>query len=333
VNTRPRVAVCVVSHDSAADLPACLASVEALHYRPLELVVVDNASVDGSAEVALQHLPTQIDGKVVRLEVNLGFAGGMNRALAECDGELILSLNPDARPAPDCVDRLVDRILAQEPVKVGAVAARLQREAGPGEEPLLDACGMRLSLTWRHLDRGSGRRPGSRWERPERVFGATGALSLFNRAALDDVAVEGEVFDTWFHSFREDAELCFRLQERGWQVLYEPTARGTHRRANLPSRRRRMAARINYHSLKNRYLLRAFHQSGVNLLPTLVPVLWRDLLALGYVLLRERSSLAAYAWLWRHRREIARRRRQIQGRRTARRWEVERWFVRRGLPL
>ncbi len=66
---------------------------------------------------------------------------------------------------------------------------------------------------------------------------------------------------------------------------------------------------------------------------TLIPALWRDLLALGYVLLKERTSLAAYAWLWRHRRQILERSRLLRQRRTAGLWEFERWFLRRGLPL
>jgi len=93
-------------------------------------------------------------------------------------------------------------------------------------------------------------------------------------------------------------------------------------------RRARMSGEINYHSLKNRYLLRLYHQTAANFALTLAPTLWRDALAFAYVLLRERSSLAAYAWLWRERRAIWARRRRIQARRTAGEWSVDRWFLR-----
>ncbi|MFL6289479.1 MAG: glycosyltransferase, partial [Thermoanaerobaculia bacterium] len=207
----------------------------------------------------------------------------------------------------------------------GAVTGRLVRPDGR-----LDACGMRLTSNWRHLDRGSGEPDRGQFSRPERVFGATGAASLFRREALDDVAVEGEVFDPRFHSFREDAELCFRLRERGWEVLYEPAAHCEHRRFNLPERRSGMPASVNCHSLKNRYLLRLYHQTAGNLVRTLVPTLARDLGALAYVLLRERSSLAAYSWLWRNRADLLRRRRIIQGRKTV---DVDRWFRVNGIPI
>lgn len=341
--TAPAVAVCIVTHDSAADLPACLAAVAALEHRPLEIVVVDCASRDGSAEAARRHAPAGIPCTVVALQENLGFAGGMNRALARTDAPWALSLNADARPAPDALTRLLARAAAHPELKVGAVTGRLVRPPDPqdpdGGPRRLDACGMRLTRTWRHLDRGSGEPDRGQYAAPERVFGATGAASLFFRQALDDAALPGEegeageVFDPRFHSFREDAELCFRLRERGWEVLYEPSAVVEHRRFNLPERRSAMPAPVNYHSLKNRYLLRLYHQTAGNFLRTFLPTAWRDLLALGYVLLRERSSLPAYGWLWRHRREALARRRAIQARRRVPARQLDRWFTTPGEPL
>ncbi len=324
------VAVCIVSHDSAADLPNCLRAVAELRHRPLELVIVDCASRDESLRTARQHLPRGLPAHVVSLAENLGFAGGMNRALIETQAPFVLTLNPDSRPAPDYLDLLLARLAHHEDLKVGAVTGRLTRPATPGNPPILDACGMRLTATWRHLDRGSGERDRGQLMTPERVFGATGSAALFRREALDDVALDGEVFAAEFHSYREDAELCFRLRERRWEVVYEPAARCEHRRVNLPSRRAQMPPMVNYHSLKNRYLLRAYHQDFANLVMTFLPGLWRDLLALGYVLLRERSSLAAYRWLWRERRRILARRRLIQRRRLS---SVNRWFFQKCAPL
>ena len=334
----PEVAVCIVTHDSAADIPGCLAAVGALDHRPLELVVVDCASRDGSVEAARAAAPAGVPLRIVPLADNRGFAGGMNAALAEIAeitgtaSPFVLTLNADARPAPGYVTRLLAR-LESPGLRVGAVTGRLVRPAADSGPPLLDACGMRLTPAWRHLDRGSGEPDRGQYAAPERVFGATGAASLFRRAALDDVTVGGEVFDAAFHSFREDAELCFRLRERGWEVLYEPAAVCEHRRFNLPERRAAMPPAVNLHSLKNRYLLRAYHQTAGNLLRTLPPTLARDLGALAWVLLRERSSLPAYTWLWRNRQAILARRREIQGRRTVPPAAIDRWFRVDGVPL
>lgn len=315
------VAICIVIHNDAGDLPGCLESIAALRHRPLEIVVVDCDSQDGGLETARAHAPAGIPFEAVALGANLGFAGGMNAAFARTRAPFVLTLNADARPMPDYVTRLLERAGP----RMGAVTGRLVRPGG-----LLDACGMYLTPNWRHLDRGSGEVDRGQFAKPERVFGATGAASLFRREALDDVAVDGEIFDPRFHSFREDAELCFRLRERGWEVIYEPTAVAEHRRFNLPERRSAMPSFVNLHSLKNRYLLRIYHQTGRNFVRTFFPTLIRDVAALGYVLLRERSSLGAYGWLWRHRAELMRRRRVIQGRRTV---EINRWFWIQGEPL
>ncbi|RMH22659.1 MAG: glycosyltransferase [Acidobacteria bacterium] len=335
----PPVAVLIVTHDDAPDVPACLAAVAALRHRPLELVIVDCASGDGSAAVARQAAPPAVATTVVEADRNLGFAGGMNEALRRTDAPFVLSLNADARPAPDYVTRLLPHLLAPGR-RVAAATGRLLRPPGGGPR-LLDACGMRLVRSWRHLDRGSGEVDRGQYARPERVFGATGAATLLARAALDDVRfapelhdgeTEGAVFDPDFHSFREDAELCFRFQERGWQVVYEPAAVAEHRRTSLPERRRQLPPAINYHSLKNRYLLRLYHQTAGNLLRTLPATLSRDVLALGYVLLLERTSLPAYRWLWRNRRRILARRRWLAGRRLDPR-AADRWLACDGLPL
>jgi GT2 family glycosyltransferase len=329
-----------VTHNSASDLPGCLAALAATTHRPLEVVIVDCASEDDSVATARRAAPPGLPVRVVPLAENHGYAGGMNVALGETAAPFVLLLNADAHPAPDYVARLLAHFAADEGDRrsegdagrrVGGATGRLVRA---GESPrTLDACGMRLTLTWRHLDRGSGEPDRGQLAAPERVFGATGAASLFRRAALDDCAVAGEVFDSAFHSFREDAELAFRLRERGWEIHYEPAAVALHRRWNLPATRRSMPPQVNFHSLKNRYLLRLYHQSGPNLLLTLVPALARDLFALFYVLLREPSSLVAYRWLWHNRRAILARRRAVRARRTVGNWAVDRWFFRSGEPL
>ncbi len=329
----PVISVCIVTHNSAKDLRPCLEALDRQEGIEAEVVIVDCASSDRTLKVARQPPPGELSVKVLDLGENRGFAGGMNAAIDACRAPFVMSLNADTRPEPDFLRRLLLRMEGYPEGAAGAVTGRLYRPEGPDGRRRLDACGMRLTRTWRHLDRGSDEVDEGQLQTPERVFGATGAATLYRRAALEDVAIDGEFFDSLFHSFREDAELCFRLRERGWEVIYEPSARALHRRFNLPRRRRQMPAMVNYHSLKNRYLLRLYHQTLSNAFLTLLPTLTRDFMALGYTFSRETSSLAAYGWLWRNRRQILAKARRIRRRRTRPAAEINRWFRFSGLPL
>lgn len=344
-----RIAILTVTRDAEQDLDGYFAALEALEENEsfsYQVVVVDSESTDGTL-ARLEAHRSRWPFEVVAEATNLGFAAGMNLALSRVSEncQLILSLNADARPRPGAVLAMAEACgqawrrsgepsaKISSPPRIGAVAGRLYRPPAGDEPRILDACGMRLSATWRHFDRGSGEVDRGQLSFRELVFGATGAGSLFSREALVDVAIDGCVFDPLFHSFREDAELCFRLQERGWSVLYEPRAEIEHRRFNLPERRGSMSPEVNFHALKNRYLLRIYHQTTGNFFSTLVPAGVRELGILLYLLLFERSSLAVYPWLWHHRQVLLERRRTIQRRRTATSRSVNRWFWQSAQPL
>lgn len=327
----PALTVAIVTHNDAADLAACLPSLERQSFQEFELIVVDCASSDASLEIARQVAPAGIPIQLVDLGRNAGFAGGMNEAFRRSRTPYFLTLNADVELEPDCLETMVRSAERWASLPVGAVTPRLVR---PGTPTRLDACGFSWTWTWRHLDRGSGELDRGQYQERELVFGGTGAATLLVRRAVEDVAVEpDQVFDPRFHTFREDAELAWRLNARGWRTLYEPAARGTHRRSVLPERRRSLPALANLNSLRNRYLLRIFHQSLPNFLWTLPWTLTRDIGALFWVLAWERTSLPAYRWLWQHRRALLAHRKQLQTRRTEPLRRLERWFLRRSIPL
>ncbi|MXW03333.1 MAG: glycosyltransferase [Holophagales bacterium] len=331
------LAICTVTWNDAANLPRFFEALATLQGPAFRLIVVDNASTDGTVESLREHAGAAgFPVEVIAIDENTGFAGGLNRALESAFAsdprpEWVLSLNADAWPAADYLEQLIEsaRRFASEERPVGAVTGRLVRP----ESRLIDACGMALTRSWRHVDRGSDQADHGQYAVTERVFGGTGAATLFLGAALQDVAIDGHVLDDDFHSYREDAELCFRLQERGWQVLYEPRARAVHRRVNLARRRRGMSPEVNFHSLKNRYLLQYYHRGLADLPRTFLATAIRELGIVAYVLLRERSSLAAWGWLWRHRRRLRERRRLIRSRRLVPARETARWFGRASLPV
>src|SRR5690606_16491905 len=119
-----RLSVQIVTWNSAEVIDACLASVAAQGRDDVEVVVVDNASADDTAERVAAHLAAGLRGTLIRSDENLGFCGGQNRAFASARGDWILFLNPDATLPPDFAARAL-AVAARLPADVGLVAPRI----------------------------------------------------------------------------------------------------------------------------------------------------------------------------------------------------------------
>jgi GT2 family glycosyltransferase len=224
----------------------------------------------------------------------------------------VLSLNPDCRLAPDFAATLTRRLDARP--DVGSAAGRIYRAEGADLSPTsrLDSTGIVFTPSGRHFDRGSEEEADGRYLEEEEVAGTTAAAGFYRREALESAKISTGYFDSDFFVYREDADLAWRLAKLGWKCLYVPGARAWHRRRNLPERRRRQSSAANFHSVKNRFLLRINNQSSGELLRTLLPTLARDLVVVGACLTVERSSLPAFSWLWRNRERLRAKRREIQ---------------------
>lgn len=303
------VSIVLVTHDSAEDLPVSLASAQAQRGVDVETIVVDTASRDGWAVLARRIAP---GARQIALAENVGFSAAMNAGIEASRGRYVLALNPDCRLEPDFAALLAARLDARP--EVGSASGRLLRAEGPELRPTsrLDSAGIVFRASGRHFDRGSEQEAAGRYLEEEEIAGSTGAAGFYRRAALESAKISTGYFDADFFLYREDADLAWRLRHLGWKCLYVPAAVAYHRRRNLPSRRRQMSPTANFHSVKNRFLLRINNQSGGEFLATLLPMLARDLVVLGACLTVERSSLPAFGWLWKNRRRLWAKRREIR---------------------
>lgn len=244
-----RVLACVVSWNTAAHLPASLASLAGQTHPDLDVVVVDNASVDGSAEVV-----RRAGVRLVRNPANLGYAGAANQAVAlarEAGAEAVVLANPDAVLAPDCLAEAV-RALQADPRRA-AVQPKLWRAApGSRSRSTIDTTGHLAFSTRLFRNRGEGLADDGRWDAPGQVFGVSGALAVYRLAALDDVAVDGEVFDADLFAFFEDVDLDWRFALRGWTAWYAPAATAWHERGGAGPRRSAIVEELNW---RNRLLV------------------------------------------------------------------------------
>lgn len=307
------VAIVLVSYNDETDLSVSVGSALAQRGISADVLVVDNASSDGSREAA-----ARAGARVLAMSENVGFAGAMNAGIEATAGRYVLALNPDCRLEADFAATLAARLDARP--DVGSASGRLLRAEGPDLRAggLLDSAGIIFTRSGRHFDRGAGEPAAGRFLREEEVAGTSGAAGFYRRAALEDAKISTGYFDADFFLYREDADLAWRLSVLGWKCLYVPEAVAAHRRRNLPERRRAMTALVNRHSVKNRFLLRINNQSGRQFAATFVPTLARDIVVLGACLTVERSSLPAFGWLWRNRSRLWAKRREIQNKRKRR---------------
>ena len=196
----------------------------------------------------------------------------------------------------------------------------------PRRSNIIDSTGIYFTPNMRHLDRGAEEIDRGQYDRPQYVFGATGAAAFFRRSFIDDVSVEGEFFDEEFFAFREDADLAWRAQVMGWKCLYTPKAVAWHVRRVTPERRKDLPLIINWHSAKNRFLMRGKNASGWLCWRLFLPVASRDLMTFGYAIVRDRRLLSAVTYWWRARDSVRRKRAIIQSRRRVSDRSLLWWF-------
>lgn len=204
------VSVIIVTFNSGDLLVRCLRHLAKQTVRPEQVLVVDNASTDSTCE-----LIKGFEGiTVFRLEKNLGFAAGNNRALSECKTPFVALLNPDAFPEPDWLEKLLEA--AEKYPEHAMFGSRL---IAAGNPLLLDGDGDHYHISGIAWREGYMRRVGPA-EEPWETFSPCAAAAMYRTDALRDVGG----FDTDLFCYLEDVDLGFRLRLAGQRCLQVPQA-------------------------------------------------------------------------------------------------------------
>ncbi|MEM4408322.1 MAG: glycosyltransferase family 2 protein [Candidatus Caldarchaeum sp.] len=221
--------ISIVNWNTKEHLKKCLRSIKAHPLRePHEVVVVDNASTDGSAEMVKKEFPWV---RLIPSETNLGYAKANNLVLAQSRGDFFLTLNPDTEFLDDSLQKAVD-ILRSKP-KVGALTGCLLNpdrsvQGGIRSFPTPWAIFCDATCLGKIFPKSrlftQYRMPLFDYTREAKVEQPMGTFLLFQMKALKQVGP----FDERFPIFFNEVDLLYRLKKAGWEILYTPEVKILH---------------------------------------------------------------------------------------------------------
>jgi GT2 family glycosyltransferase len=293
----PKASIIIVNTNELDDLKRCLPTVLNQQYDEYEILVMDNASTDGSVEYIQEHFPGV---RLIENGDNLGYAGANNAGFANATGDVLAVLNPDTTVEPDWLSELV-RALESSPNAGLATSKVLLMD----DTNRINACGNQITFAGITVCRGLGQ-PADSYNQLEAVSAVSGAAFAIKRSVLEQIGP----FDDGFFIYYEDTDLSLRAALAGYRCLYVPGSIAYHDYAL------RLSGWKFFLEERNRLLswLKVFRWGTlVALLPTL---LLAEVLAWGYALLHGpdhlRSKARSYIWIITHRQQIAAARRQTQ---------------------
>jgi GT2 family glycosyltransferase len=212
------ISVVVVNWNRKELLRACLDSLRSQREVAFEVILVDNGSTDGSADMAEREFPF----KVIRNRENRGFCAANNQGIEAAGGEFIALLNNDAEAEPGWLVALW-RACTSAP-NVGMAASKILVWEDPR---LIDKAGHLIFPDGQNRGRGSGAADNGQYDREEEVLWPDGSAALYRKAMLDQIGG----FDEDFFAYGDDAELGLRARIAGWRCIYTPHAVARHHRS------------------------------------------------------------------------------------------------------
>jgi GT2 family glycosyltransferase len=219
-----RVTVAIVTYRSKAELPTCLESVLSSDV-PVKIVLIDNASGDGTLELARQYASRYSNVIAIDSGGNIGLAAGNNLVMPHIEGDYVLILNPDTVIKPDTLSSLI-ALMERDP-KIGVVGPMNVYEDGRPHTSYHHGWGFGHLILWRVASYSLMRRLYDRWAkyREGPVYYVSGACLLARARVFREV---GGYDPAFFLTMEDTCDLCRRISERGYTIVYAPRTRITH---------------------------------------------------------------------------------------------------------
>lgn len=217
----PLVSIIIVNWNKKAYLRDCLNSLLAQTYQPLEVIVVDNHSSDGSAEMLKEEF-AQV--KLIANQYNALYCPAYNQGIGFAQGDYIICLNNDVVLEKDFVQKLAESAGIEQ--KIGMVCGKILLM----DKKTLDSAGQILGRARNPVERGYKQRDSGLYNEPGYVFSAGGAAPLYKRRMLEEIRIDGQYFDESYGMFYEDLDIAWRANLLGWRAFYNPQGIAYHHR-------------------------------------------------------------------------------------------------------
>jgi len=210
--TRPLLSVVIPNWNGKVFLDTCLDALRHQTYDTLEVLIVDNASADGSQAYIREQYP---EVRLLELPENRGFTGACNAGMEAAQGDYIALLNNDTEVDPNWVQAVVDAF--ENHADVGIIASKMLLF---DRRDHIHTAGDGFTQDGRPFNRGVWEKDEGQYDTEEFVFSACGGSSVYRRILLDEI---GLLDDDYFF-LMEDVDFSWRAQIAGWRVLYTPRA-------------------------------------------------------------------------------------------------------------
>jgi GT2 family glycosyltransferase len=212
----PEVTIVVLNYNGKKHIHDCLNSIFGMNYPHFKVVVVDNASNDGSLFAVKQKFPK---AKIVEHNINHGFAKAYNMVLEEIESDFIVLLNNDVKVEPEWLNELMPYISGDD--EVSAVTPKMLFMQNTSA---INAAGGKCDIYGSGWNRGNGEKDIGQYEKVEEVFYANGGAIVIRKKAWKDVGS----FDEQYFLYGEDLDWCWRARLKGYRIIYVPHSRIHH---------------------------------------------------------------------------------------------------------
>ncbi|MFH1509414.1 MAG: glycosyltransferase family 2 protein [bacterium] len=274
--------IVIITYNSQSDISNLLDSLRLQTWRDFSITVIDNFSQDKTRGIIKKNYP---EVTLIKNNENNYFSPACNQGLKNTSAQYVLYCNPDMVIDKNALQEFYNYFKTHP--KFGSLGGKIyQLSMCKNKTEMLDSASIKILSSLQAIDRGYNEKDSGQFENVEQVFGHSGAFVLYNRKALNDIAINGEVFDNDFKMYKEDVDVAYRLNLRGWKNFYLPRVFAWHCRSiNAKQNRKSRSVLIRRLSYTN-HILTIFKNIPCGIfMKHFLPFFWYEIKKKVYILI------------------------------------------------